>query len=114
MKTFAFKSVAAGLAALTLGLGLAVSSPASAAGVWPRGGHAFAGHAFVGHPGYGGGWRGRGYGGWGPGIVAGAILGAAAVPLIDGYGYDNGCYAYRPVYNAYGVYVGRRLVDICS
>ena len=113
MTTFAFKSLAAGLAVLTFGLGLAVSAPASAQ-MLPRGAHGFGGHGFVGHPGYGPAWRGRSYGGWGPGLVAGAILGAAAVPLIASAPYDNGCYAYRPVYDAYGVYIGRRLVDICS
>jgi len=30
-----------------------------------------------------------------------------------GYGYDNGCWVYRRVYNRWGHYIGRRLVNIC-
>ncbi|HZZ62551.1 MAG TPA: hypothetical protein VFE63_15530 [Roseiarcus sp.] len=59
-------------------------------------------NVFVGGP---GGCRG----GW-CGFATGAIIGAAAT--YPYYGYDYGCWVYRPVYR-YGAYVGRRLVNIC-
>jgi hypothetical protein len=87
------KTVAAGLAALTLGTGtIAASSPAEA---W---------------------WR---YG-WGApvaagvlgGLAAGAIIGSAARP----YAYGPGpypCVRRRPVYDAYGNFAGYRPVRVC-
>ena len=30
------------------------------------------------------------------------------------YGYDNGCWVYRRVYNRYGHYIGRSLVNVCQ
>jgi hypothetical protein len=57
-------------------------------------------NVFVGGP--GGCW-----GGWcGAGFATGAIVGAAAT--YPGYG----CWVYRPVFR-YGVFVGRRLVNVC-
>ena len=73
------------------------------------------------------GWRDGDHhgGGWGPGIglgILGAGLAAGALAGSyygdDGYGvgYDNSdddCYQYRAVHDAYGNYVGRRLVNTC-
>jgi hypothetical protein len=72
-----------------------------------------------GHGGCWGRWCGSGW--WWPGFASGAIIGAAATyPYYDyGYGYpdyagyDNGCWVYRPSYNRYGRYIGRRLVNVC-
>ena len=47
-------------------------------------------------------------------VVAGVAVGAlAAYPYWGGYGYDNGCWAYVPVYDAYGNYLGQQYVNIC-
>jgi hypothetical protein len=70
---------------------------------------------FVGGP---GGWCD---GWWWPGLATGAIVGAAAAyPYNDcdygygyGYGNDNGCWAYRALYNRHGHYIGRHLVNLC-
>jgi hypothetical protein len=88
-----------------------------------------------GHPGWagwhwhGGCWNcGHWRNGWwrGPAFASGLIVGAAATypywggdygyPYYgyDSYGYDNGCWAYHRVYNRYGHYIGRRLVNVCS
>ena len=57
-------------------------------------------NVFIGGP--GGCW-----GGWcGAGFATGAVVGAAAT--YPGYG----CWVYRPVFR-YGVFVGRRLVNVC-
>jgi hypothetical protein len=82
------KTVAASLAALTLGLAV-VSTPASA-------------HTWHG------GWGHHGF--WGPGLVFGLAAGAIAT---SAYGYNYDCVRYRPVYDAYGNYVGREPVNIC-
>ena len=69
----------------------------------------------------GNGWRGGRYGGgygwgWGP-FAAGAIVGAGWPYYYDDYGYDygydNGCIQYRPLYNRFGQYIGRRAVNVC-
>jgi hypothetical protein len=61
-------------------------------------------------------WR-HGYwhnGWWGPAVVAGVAVGALATyPYSSGYDYDNGCWAYEPVYDAYGNYLGQQYVNIC-
>ena len=101
------KIALAALMALGLSAALPLTTPAQAAhfhgggggGHWGGGG----GHW---HGGYGG-WRG---GGWGFGLYA-------PYPYYGyGYGYgpyDDGCYAYRPIYDRRGRYLGRRLVNIC-
>jgi hypothetical protein len=101
----------AAVAALAIG-SASVATPASA---FQRfGGHSFGGHPFGGHyyggHGYGyGGWH-HGYGGWGwgpaigLGLVAGAIAGGA---------YYDSCYRYQPMYDQFGNYVGRQLVNVC-
>jgi len=98
-----------------------------AMGVWRGGGW--------GRPGWGGrggwarpgwGWGGRHrYGGywnngwwWGPALAGGLIVGGA-YPYwgyygYPDYGYDNGCFVYRRVYNRRHHYIGRMLVDICD
>jgi len=70
-----------------------------------------------GGPGHGN-WHGGGGGGWGPAAVGLGVLGLAAGAAIaaqpdPGYYGDDGCQAYRPVYDAYGNYMGRRLVNVC-
>jgi uncharacterized membrane protein HdeD (DUF308 family) len=76
------KTIAAALAALTLGLSVASPTPASA-------------HY----------WRH----GWGPGIAFG-VLGLAAGAIVASQ-YE--CTRYRPVYDAYGRYVGQQPVNVC-
>ena len=113
MNAFLKKSAVAAVAALTLGLGtVAATTPVEAAGwAW--------------HGGWGRGW------GWGPavglGVVGGAVAGAAIASNGPYYGYYGpyygpgpyaapppNCTAYRPVYDAYGHYLGRRPVDVCQ
>ena len=117
------KTLLASLAALTLGIGLA-ATPAAAAGPAFIPGHGVhGGHAFGG----GGGWRGGGWhrgGGWGPAVGLGILGGVAAGAIIasqqpyyadPGYVYaDDGCYQYRPVYDRWGRYLGRRNVYVCE
>ena len=83
------KSIAFSLAALVLGLGVAVSAtPASAKPFWP--------HPFHHHH------------GWGPGLGVGiglGVLGAAAA-------YDSAL-EYRPIYDRWGNYVGQRAINVC-
>jgi hypothetical protein len=104
----------AGLAALTLTLG--VEAPASA--------QVFHGHGGGFHGGFRGGYGyhgGYGYrGGWGPGLGLGIVGGLAAGALIAGsypyygYGYGyGGCYRPRPTYDAYGNYLGTHVVNVC-
>jgi hypothetical protein len=82
------KTVAGSLAALVLALGVtAAATPASA---W--------------------GYRHGGY--WGPGIglgVAGLAVGAIIASQTPYYG----CTRWRPIYDAYGNYIGRRPVNVC-
>ena len=126
-------SLVAGLAALTIGLGVAASTTsASAQQAWPHGGGGYHGGGGGWHGG-GGGWHGGGRGwhggGWGPavglgvlgGLAAGAIVASQAPYYGYGYGYGapyyyggDGCSQYRPVYDGYGRYLGRRLVDVCQ
>jgi hypothetical protein len=82
------KTVAAALAALTLGLSVASPTPASA------------------HYWHGGGYH---HGGWGPGIAFG-VLGLAAGAIVASQ-YE--CTRYRPVYDAYGRYIGQQPVNVC-
>jgi hypothetical protein len=89
--------------------------------------HAWHSGGFYGawHGGYGFGLRRPGWG-WGPVIGLGILGGYAAGSAIDygygaydysydapyGYGY-GGCVVYEPVYNPWGVMVGRRAVNVC-
>lgn len=129
MNAFLKKSAVAAVAALTLGLGtVAATTPVEAAGWAWHGGWGGGWHG-----GWGGGWHGgwgRGWG-WGPavglGVVGGAVAGAAIASNGPYYGYYGpyygpgpyaapppNCTAYRPVYDAYGHYLGRRSVDVCQ
>lgn len=104
------KTAVAAVAALALSAGVvSMSAPAEAQGrVWHNGGY------------YGGHWRG---GWWGPavglGIVGGLVAGAAIAnsgPYYGPgpyYGYDNGCWQPRPIYDAWGRYIGTRPVNVC-
>jgi hypothetical protein len=142
MRNSISKTIVAGLAALTMSAAvISPTSPASAqqwhgggwhGGGWHGGGWGGGWHGGGWRPGWGGGgwhgawnggrswhpgyWNGgRWYGGWwGPAVVAGLAAGAIATyPYWGGYGYDNGCWAYRPTYDAYGQYLGQQYVNIC-
>ncbi|HEY1944197.1 MAG TPA: hypothetical protein VGH40_18950 [Roseiarcus sp.] len=117
MNAFLKKSAIA-VTALTLGLGAVATTTPAEAGGW--------------------GWHGGGGWGWGPavglgvlgGVAAGAVIASQSPYYYGGYGpgpyyggpyaapgpyaaAPDGCAAYRPVYDGYGRYIGRRLVDIC-
>ena len=80
-------SVAILLTAATLAV--AAASPAQA---WTRW-----------HHGYGHGW------GWGGPALAFGIIGAAVAADVAA----SGCTEYRPVYDQWGRYLGRRAVNVC-
>lgn len=92
-------TLAAGLAALTLGTAtISTSTPAAA---WWRGGYGFGAPVAAGVIG---------------GLAAGAILGSAIRPYGYGPAYAYGpapCVRRRPVYDAYGNFAGYRPVRIC-
>ena len=90
------------LAALTA-LGLCVATLSMATPAQAQHWHGGGGHSWHG----GGGWRG-GYGGFGLGIFPGYGYGYGYP-----YTYDDGCLAYRPIYDRYGRFRGRRLVNVC-
>ena len=95
MRNTISKAMITGLAALSLAASAFAAAQPAAAADW---------HAHVR-----GGWHGGG--GWlGPAIIGGLAAGALAAPY---YGYGN-CYQYAPVYDAYGRYIGQRLVNVCS
>ncbi len=109
------KTMFAGIAALSVaGSIFATTEPATAA-FWHGGG----GRGGGGHRGGGGQGGGRGCiggGGWGgPAVVGGLAAGAllAAPYYYGGYGYGNSCTVYSPMYDAYGNYIGRQLVNVC-
>jgi hypothetical protein len=110
------KTAIAAVAALALGAGVAVSTTAPAEagppGVWHHPGY-YGGH-------YRGGW-------WGPaiglGILGGVLAGAAVANPGPYYGpgpdygpgpYGNGCWQPRPIYDAWGRYLGNRMVNVCQ
>src|SRR5574337_238996 len=122
MRNGVLKTLIGSVAALAIGTAmLTASAPASAqnwhGGGWHGGGwHGGGGHG--GGWGWGGGyWGHRGYwgggGGWwaAPAIVAGALA-AGAVASYPYYGY-NSCWQVRPVYDAYGNYLGQSTVNVC-
>jgi hypothetical protein len=132
MRNTISKAIVGGLAALSLAASLvATTEPASAqqwhgGGGWHGGGW-HGGYAWRGgggrywHPGY---WRGGVWynGWWGPAIVAGALAaGALATYPYYGYGYGygygypyGGCWQVRPVYDAFGNYLGQQSVNVCQ
>jgi hypothetical protein len=85
------KTIAATLAAATLGLGVAAATPAAAGGF---------------HHHHGWGWGGAALAG---GLALGAVA-AAAAPV-----YYGGCYMTRqPVTDYYGNVVGYRRIRVCD
>jgi hypothetical protein len=120
------RTVVGSLAALAIGVSaMGMTTPAFAQIYHPP---TSPGHGPAVHGGGGGHWHGGGGGhwhggGWGPAAVGLGVLGLAAGAAIaaqpgpdyeDGPGpYDDGCQAYRPVYDAYGNFMGRRLVNVC-
>ena len=51
------------------------------------------------------------HGGWGPGFGLGLGLVGAAVAA--DYAYDS-CIVYRPIYDSWGHFIGRRAVNVCD
>jgi hypothetical protein len=93
-------SIAASLAALTVGLALS-ASPAGAHGLKMGGFGGFHG-GFHGPGGFhhaGWGWRGHG---WGPGFGFGVV------------DVGTSCIVYQPVYDDAGNYLGRSPVNTCQ
>jgi hypothetical protein len=96
-----FKKIVAGsVAALVFAVALTASAtPASAWGYR-----------------YGGYW---GHSGWGPAVGLGILGGVAAGAIIAsqgpyyGPGPYYGCTRMRPIYDAYGHYIGRQPVNVC-
>ena len=109
------KSIAVAVTALTLTAGVAATSQSAFAGpgqVWHHGGY------------YGGHWRG---GWWGPAIglgLLGGLVAGAAIANGPGYApgyapgprpYDGGqCWQPRPIYDAWGRYIGTQPVNVCQ
>ncbi len=120
MRNTISKATVAGLAALSLTVSLVATTDPASAQRWHGGGGGWHGGGgwrggYGGWRGGYGGWRGGygGYGGWwGPAVVAGLAAGAIAGGYY-GYGYGNGCWIYQPVYDGYGNYIGRQLVNVC-
>jgi hypothetical protein len=86
MRTSFKTTIAASLAALTIGLTVLGSTPASANQ-----------------------WHHHGF--WGPGIALGVIGLAAGAAYAASE--ESDCIRYRPVYNHWGQYVGDREVNVC-
>jgi ABC-type sugar transport system substrate-binding protein len=84
------KSIALSLAALTVSAGLVASAGPAAAKPFPK--------PFPIHH----------YHGFGPWVALGVIGAAAAAAA------DDSCIQYRPVYDAWGDYLGRRAVNVCE
>lgn len=109
MRNAISKLLTTGVAALSLTASVIATADPAAAGYWHGGGwHAGGWHGGGWHGGWRRGWYG-GAGWWGPAVVGGLAAGA----LVAAPYYEGGCYAYRPMYDAYGNYLGRHLVNIC-
>jgi hypothetical protein len=121
------KSVVGSLAALALGIStVAAVAPASAQtqgqSSWKNGQpnvpHGPGGNHMGGGNG-GGHWHHDHDGGWGAAAVGLGVLGLAAGAAAASQGPyyedqpDPGCTEYHDVYDAYGNYRGRRLVNVC-
>jgi len=83
-------AIVASLAALTLGLAVVSATPASA-NPWP-------------HPGFHHGY-------WGPGLALGVVGLAAGAAYAAS---QDDCVEYRPIYDRWGRYLGRRAIDVCQ
>jgi hypothetical protein len=132
MRNSISKTMLAGVGALAMAAAVILpTTPASAGwnGNWHGGGWGGGWHGGGWHGGWGGGswhpgyWRGGVWynGWWGPAVAAGVVAGALAAGALatyPGYGYgygypNNGCWASRPTYDAYGRYLGSQWVSVC-
>jgi hypothetical protein len=134
------KAIVAVTAALTMSAAVISSTAPASAGMRMGGGF---GGGFHGS-GVGGGFHGSGVGGaFHPGVGGGfhpgfrpgfnrsfvfvnrgrffrrgffgpAFVGGVAVGSAWGWGWDSGCWTYRPFYDAAGRYLGDGYVNICS
>jgi hypothetical protein len=122
MRNSISKAMLAGVGALAMAAAVILpTTPASAGwnGNWHGGGwHGGGRGGGSWHPGY---WRGGVWynGWWGPAVAAGLVAGAltaGAIATYPYYGYaypNNGCWASRPTYDAYGRYLGNQWVSVC-
>jgi hypothetical protein len=122
MMGFVRDKLAAPIVALAIG-GVAASgaTPATAKQIWRS--HSAGLHSGGWHGGWnGGGWHGGGHfnnafrgGNRDQGGFGGYALGLGALGALEGYQayYNDDCVRYRPMYNRYGHYIGRRAVRIC-
>ncbi len=121
MRIVSKASLAGVVSAALLGLGVAMTATPAHAVLMPHGVSGMHIPHGAGGMSPGGNFRGgnSGHGQFGRGFVggfaAGAIIGTAVGPDYDYdyYGYDP-CYRYRPLYDQWGRYLGRRLVDVCQ
>jgi hypothetical protein len=89
MRASVKKSIALSVGAMTLGFGIFAAATPAAAHPWPH-------HGFHG------------------GFFAGALgLGLLGGMVASQYG-DDSCVQYRPTYDRWGNYIGRRAVDACD
>jgi hypothetical protein len=89
------KTIAAAVAALTIGAAVVGSTPASA-NPW--------------HNGYHGGHHGF----YGPGLALGVFGLAAGAIAASAYSEEDNCVRYRATYDSYGNYMGRVPVNVCQ
>jgi len=113
------RTAVAAVAALALAAGVAVSTtaPAEAQQVWRNHGNYGGGHYYGGGHWHGGGWGRRwprnpwrrdrrgGDRQFRPGYGPGPYYGPGA--------YGDSCWQPRPIYDAWGRYVGTRTVNVC-
>jgi hypothetical protein len=88
MRASVKKSIAVSVAAVTLGFGIFTTATPAAAHPWP-------------HHGFRGGFFG--------GALALGLLGGMVASE-----YGDACVQYRPTYDRWGNYIGRREVDACD
>ena len=102
MRNAISKALVAGLAALSLTVTVfATAQPAAAE---------------QGRAWHGGGWHGHRHGGagwWGPAVVGGLAAGALLAAPYYSQDYRGSCYAYSPMYDEYGNYIGQQTVNVC-
>jgi hypothetical protein len=101
------KSIALSLAALTVCAGLAASTGPAAAWFPPKLIMPFKPFPLLPGPGP---FHHHFHPGFGPWVAAG-VIGAAAAAAASA---EDPCIQYRPVYDAWGNYLGRRAVNVCE